>query len=382
MMVKRGKGIEVNPQTFNWLLKTSGYTLEEIGKKARISINTLEAVSIGSGSLTWRQIRDLARVLKRPTSTFFLLTPPREAPNPPDFRKVFTDVEEGKFSVETLLYIRRARRLQDNARELMEFLEVSVESKIEHVSIKENPYKVAHKERERSGIDIEDQTRWRDSYDAFNKWRKYVESRGILVFQMPMPVKDARGFSLTDKKPYVIVVSSKDSIEARIFTLLHEYSHILLGKHGICTPDEREIKGDNEKSKIEWWCNSFSSEFLLPLDYIRRKESIFSNIKGLDKIARKYKLSKSFVLTQIRKARLISDTTYKSVFEELKQRGLVEEREGWITPDRNCIREKGDKYISSVIEALHRDFISYDTALDYLGIKLKHLGKVEKLVIR
>jgi len=381
-MVRKGEGIEVNPQTFNWLLKTSGYTREEISKKARISLNTLEAVSRGSGSLTWRQIRDLARVLKRPTSTFFLPTSPRESPNPPDFRKVFTDVEEGKFSVETLLSIRRARRLQDNARELMEFLEVSVEPKIEHVSIKENPYKVAHRERERSGINIEDQTRWRDLYDAFNKWRRYIESRGILVFQMPMPVEDARGFSLTDEKPYVIVVSSKDSIEARIFTLLHEYSHILLGKHGICTPDEREIKGDNEKSKIEWWCNSFSSEFLLPLEYIRRKESIFSDIKELDKIARKYKLSKSFVLTQIRKARLISDTTYKSIFEELKQRGLAEKKEGWITPDRKCVREKGDKYISSVIEALHRDFISYDTALDYLGIKLKHLEKVEKLVIK
>ena len=86
MMVRKGEGIEVNPQTFNWLLKTSGYTREEIGKKAKISLSTLEAVSRGSGSLTWRQIRDLARVLKRPTSIFFLPTPPRELPNPPDFR--------------------------------------------------------------------------------------------------------------------------------------------------------------------------------------------------------------------------------------------------------------------------------------------------------
>ena len=43
-----------------------------------------------------------------------------------------------------------------------------------------------------------------------------------------MPVDDARGFSLTDGEPYVIVVNSADADRARLFTLFHEYAHILL----------------------------------------------------------------------------------------------------------------------------------------------------------
>jgi Zn-dependent peptidase ImmA (M78 family) len=382
-MVRSMEKIEVNPQTFNWLLKTSGYTPEEISNKAKISINTLEAVKEGLGTLTWKQIRDLARVLKRPTSTFFLPNPPKELPYPPDFRKVFIDVKEGKFSPETMLSIRRVRRLQTNVKELMESLDLSTEPKIEKTSDRDHPLDIARKERQRSGITIEEQNHWRDSYDAFNGWRAYIESKNILVFQMPMPVEEARGFSLVDETPYVIVVSGKDSMEARIFTLFHEYAHILLGEHGICSPEEIEVsKGDHKKLKIERWCNSFSSEFLLPLEHVKGNKPLFTNIDEIDKLARKYKVSKSFILTQIRKAGLITDNVYRFLFERLKQKGLKEEKEGWITPDKKCLKERGDKYVSSVFEALHRDLISYDTALDYLGIKLNHLEKVEKLVIR
>jgi len=52
----------------------------------------------------------------------------------------------------------------------------------------------------------------------------------ILVFQFSMPIEDARGFALTDMNPNVIVVNSKDSIEARLFSLMLEFGHILLGE--------------------------------------------------------------------------------------------------------------------------------------------------------
>ena len=45
-----------------------------------------------------------------------------------------------------------------------------------------------------------------------------------------MPIEDARGFSLTEVEPFVIVVNESDAPNAKIFTLFHEYGHILLNQ--------------------------------------------------------------------------------------------------------------------------------------------------------
>jgi Zn-dependent peptidase ImmA (M78 family) len=37
---------------------------------------------------------------------------------------------------------------------------------------------------------------------------------------------DLRGFTLMDSKPFAIVLNNSDAIQARIFTLLHEYAHL------------------------------------------------------------------------------------------------------------------------------------------------------------
>ena len=66
-----------------------------------------------------------------------------------------------------------------------------------------------------------------------------------------MPIEDARGFALADANPKIIVVNSKDQIEARIFTLLHEFAHILLGETSISIPD---LRSNNTIEKwVEGW---------------------------------------------------------------------------------------------------------------------------------
>jgi len=43
------------------------------------------------------------------------------------------------------------------------------------------------------------------------------------------------------------------------------------------------------------------------------------------------------------------------------------------------LREKGEKYVSTIFDATNKNLISYNTALDYLGIKLKYLDRVQEL---
>ena len=49
-------------------------------------------------------------------------------------------------------------------------------------------------------------------------------------------------------------------------------------------------------------------------------------------------------------------------------------------PPRKCIQENGVPFVSLVLESYKKDKITYSDVADYLGIRLKHLPKVEQLV--
>jgi len=117
--------------------------------------------------------------------------------------------------------------MQSLANELKKDLNEVISPKIQISALTDDPIRSAREERERMKIDIEQQFLWQNAYQAFNSWKDAIEQLNILVFQFNIPVENARGFSLIDSNPPVIAVSSKDNILARIFTLFHEYAHII-----------------------------------------------------------------------------------------------------------------------------------------------------------
>jgi len=228
--------VEVNPEIIKWAIETSGWKIEELGKRLKVSEENIKAWLIGEKNPTLRQLENLAKYTKRPLSVFFLPTPPKEKPLPKDYRML--PDKEGVFSRETVLAIRLARRLQKIAKSLLENLGISTKPNVRHVNIEDNPLEIAREYRKNFGIDEEVQKRWRDAYEVFNFLRKEIENLNIFVFQISMPVEDARGFTLADEEPFVIVINSKEKIEPRVFTLIHEFGHVLLRESGIDLPEE------------------------------------------------------------------------------------------------------------------------------------------------
>ena len=75
--------------------------------------------------------------------------------------------------------------------------------------------------------------------------------------------EEARGFSISEKRFPVIVVNSGDAHGARIFTLLHEFTHILLDTGGICDLEEYSQAHTLEQN-IEKFCNRVAGAALVP----------------------------------------------------------------------------------------------------------------------
>lgn len=379
-MARKTFEAEVNPAIIKWARESAGWSIDEIAKKLKTSRENYQNIESGKKQPTFRQLELLANYFMRPVATFFLPNPPEELSIASSFR--ILPKSESEFSKDLRLAIRKARYYQSISNELMRDLGQDPKPKIKTSTLEDNPQEFAREEREKMGISLDEQFNWKNAYKAFNVWRAAIESRNILVFQFKFPLKDARGFSLMDQDPPVIVINPSDNILARIFTLFHEYAHIILGIAEIYS--EEIITNVN----IENWCNIFASEFLVPEKALKEDEDFQIFIQSrrlnpeiLQNLSKKFKVSRKAILTRLKTLNLIGQEDYKRESTSLEQeQSSFPQKGGFINPAQKCVQEKGKQFIHYVLEAKERKIITTQDVIEYLSIKLKHLDKVQKLI--
>jgi Zn-dependent peptidase ImmA (M78 family) len=363
-----------------WAVESSGWTTDEISRRLEISPNTLSGWLSGKINPTLNQLEALAASIKRPLAAFFLSTPPIEKPLPKDYRMLPGRV--GKFDKKTVLAIRRARRLQRVSKELSDNINAATSFTLPKSTLSSSPLALAERYRHEFMFNEEKQKKMRTPYEVFNFLRDVIEEKNIVIFQISMPVDDARGFTLVDDVPAIIVVNSKDAIDARIFTLMHEFGHVLLQESGISMPENALVIRDIEK--VEKWCNDFASAFLLPEAIARNifnpNKSVITETETLNNFSRTYKLSKAMLLYNMAKFGYITQKQLTTVLDRYKPNNVKTKgkKSGGFgkSADRTCMSEKGQKFVSLVISNMEKGFITHSDALNYLSIKSKNLEKV------
>jgi Zn-dependent peptidase ImmA (M78 family) len=316
--------VDVEPGVLIWARESMGIEIAEVAKRFGLSQNIIKKWEYGQKKPTIIQIKKLAKFYKRPLAVFFLPSPPEEPPLPNDFRTL-PDESRKPFSPETRLIIRKARRLQSLAIELAEGTNKDIHTNVGRVNLSDNPEIVANNERIHVGIDIQTQFSWSREVDAFEEWKKAVEKLGILVFQFPLAVEEIRGFSLPKDILPAIVLNRRDHVRARIFSLFHEYGHLLLDTDGICN---WEILNGSFKTdgSVEKFCNHFAGAFLVPKDALQnhklvrlqRNTSEWSD-KDLEKVAKDFNVSREVILRRLVTFRLVEWDFYRIKYEKWKK---------------------------------------------------------------
>ena len=227
--------VEVVPQVLSWLRTSSGWEVEEVAKRLRTSAEVVQELETGKKNPTIGQLNMLSNIYNRPIASFFLSKPKQEKPMPKDYR--FLPNKTDIFDRKTILVIRRTRSLQNLSKELSLNINYATKTDIKKAKLTDNPEIIASEYRKRLNFNIEKQMKFRDAYKMMGHLRDMLEDLNILVFQFSMPVEEARGFALADEVQSVIVINTKDSIEARLFTLMHEFGHLILGETVIDLPE-------------------------------------------------------------------------------------------------------------------------------------------------
>lgn len=387
MMAKKALMLSINPRLLIWARESLGKTPAEAARQLRINERKLLDWEAGKEKLRLAEVECLAKAYKRPLAAFFLPKPPNETPGPADFRTLPED-QRKPISSNTLLAVRRARRLRSlfkelNGKEMIPF--TSSFLKID-LSQRPDPEILSARVRESLGVGIDAQRVWKDESTALAAWRMAVEKQGILIFQMPFPLEEGRGFSLADDNPPVIVVNSKDAVNGRIFSLLHELGHILQDKSGLCDMEYQEnIQGEN--AKVEVFCNHLAGAIMVPKNDLLDMETVKSMgeasqlpEKSLGDIASVFHVSREVALRRLVILGKVSNEFYIRKRDEWAKKELRPRRGGKADPPKKCLQEKGAPFVSRVLDSRREGKITYNDVADFLGIRLKHMARIEKMV--
>ena len=377
-MIKTRLTVQPTPSLLRWARETAGFSPEEVSRKLDITSDRLVELESGDILPSLAKLREFSNLYKRSLAVFFLPEPPPSPPLPKDFRTLPSEIEM-PLSPKSFKLIRSARLLQSNANSMASDLELSIASA--RKSFRQNdPAGLALKIRKEFEVSIANQFQWRDSNEAFSNWRSFIEKKDILVFQLPLPVNEIRGFTLYGAGFPCIVISSGDSVNARIFTLFHEYAHILIGREGMCLP---EYKDDTHTEAGEVFCNHFAGAFLVPAESLLSLLDGSINIELIKGLALKFKVSKYVILRRLQILNRISLREYRELFElfQRQEKKFAKSRGGPAMSVR-CVAQRGRRYVSMVFDSMSKGVITLRDASSYLGVKTKYFREVAALAMR
>ncbi len=202
-------------------------------------------------------LRSLARELGLPPFAFYMAHLPKLEEAIPDFRS--PTPEPGAKSRETIEAIKLAEGIQKSIIELgapratgLPKFTATTDDGIDRFALRA---------REHFAITLEDQQGAKDARAFYLTVRRKIEEKGILVLQESFPREDGSGFCLAHNTHPLILVNTQQQTRARrLFTLVHELAHLLMGRTGISDPFVRN-------NTIERRCNRFAGSFLVPESY-------------------------------------------------------------------------------------------------------------------
>jgi Zn-dependent peptidase ImmA (M78 family) len=366
------------PQMLRWTRENSGVDFEAIARRIGADEATVKDWEAGKGHPTMSQLRKLGELYKFAIAVFYLPEPPEDATKMKDCRRL-PKGRRSEFSPKLRYLIRHTRYRQDWLREYRQandFPEIKfVGSQSDSASASELGKSI----RTTLGVSIDDQRNWINKDYASRAWLQRVESLGICVFQSSgVSVNEMRGFALPDPIAPVVMINSKDSRAARIFTLLHEVAHVALGRSGI----SNMVPGQNgEDQRVEVLCNAAAAEALVPADdfrlQARSKDDIRSD-EAIKELSAYYRVSEEVVVGKLFDLKFVTREFYELKRAEYANRRPAKSKQKNIPRwGQVVVKNNGRAFSATAISAFNAGEIGGSELSDLLEMKVDHLRQVE-----
>lgn len=366
----------INPDIISWARQRAGLELSVLAKKLGINKDRLVTWERGDARPTFKQAMNVAHHTYIPFGYLFLKEPPVEEIPIPDLRTI-GDHEPGNISINLRDTIRDVVERQTWYQEYLREQDISKVDVVGRLRGKTDASTIANDMKTMMALEPwPNRGRW-DDYARELIAR--IESLGILVMRnsmvgnnshRPLNIHEFRGFAIADEYAPVIFINTQDCPEARLFTLIHELTHIWLGESGIS-----DTKPDNQ-NQIEKICNSVAAEFLAPEHEFRSYWDTESDDwkSNLSQLATHFHVSTWVIARRALELALISTTEYWAFVNKLLDRYKNQERNGQPTYNRLQTGRVSKRLAQAVAsEALSGRMLLRD-AWKLIGIKPEKLA--------
>lgn len=330
-------------------------------------IPKIDKILAGELNPTFNQLSKLANIINVPTGLLLLGEPIN-----------FENINLNFRTVDSKIIDEMSPELRDTILEMQEkqdFLREEVENEISFIGIynyEDDIKKVISNAKSLLGDNI--------FKNRFETYRKRLNDLGIFIFlngrikdntHRNLDLKEFRGFVLSDKKAPVIFINQKDSKSGQLFTLIHEFIHLLYGENDLIETDEFDKHG-----KTEALINKITAEILLPSQLIHtefnKSVNIFENINSISK---KYEVSKFVVNRRFLDLNIIDFFKYKEINETLSKEledilKLKKKSNGGNFV--NNLKFRMDRNFFNYVEnAVNENRLSYTDAFSIVGVGYK-----------
>lgn len=208
--------------------------------------------------------------------------------------------------------------------------------------------------------------------NAFKYLRNKIEDKRIIVVlngkvgnntHRILDVNEFRAFTIYDDYAPLIFLNNSDSETGLIFSLLHEFFHVLF--------KETDIIKNHNYIGTETLCNKAAIEFLAPREYIEKEWSSFSDITNAEKIYRlalNLKISEIALAYRLKNLKLISSEELSKIekYQEEKLKDKVTSGGNYWNTKLNVLSKH---LVQSIIADIYAGNTSYTEGFSLLGIK-------------
>ncbi len=377
----------VEPDMLRWARESIDLAPVAASRKLNLPDGRVGAWEAGEERPTIAQLRRAAQLYRRSLGVFFLSEPPQGFDTLRDLRR-HEGAAAGPWSPALHGDYRRAHVQREHMLDLAEVdnIEPPTTWRIDSLPDGVDGIAAAARTRLAEVALLPLPTGSATVYEHLNYWVAALEAAGILVLATgggKVEPSEMRGLSLFFDEVPVVMVNGADAPRGRLFTLLHEYAHLLLHTGGLCDLITDAAATSPDRA-LEARCNAIAAAILMPAAAVLARPDVISrhhapgswDYDSLSAAAVPFGVSAEAFLRRLLTLGRVTPAFYRARRAEFQQRYEEESRSKPKGGDwyRNTVRDLGKGYVRQVADAHRRRVIDSFTAADFLNAKVGQIG--------
>ncbi len=359
--------VTIPREMYLWAIERAGYKADEF----LMTHPDIAMYVDGEKKPTIKQLEGFASTVHVPMALLMLPTPPVETSPIPMFRG---KAGNGKFDLNVYQTILDVQGRQEWLSDYLAENDLDECPFVGKYDINTPVQEMSDNIRQLLNLEIDWMMQFNKPEKAINYFVEKMEEAGICVFfngivgnntHRTLDVDECRGFALVgDTNAPMIFVNNSDSKNAQLFTLAHEFAHVLVGVSAGYAGFEGEYH-----DMVESYCDKVAAEFLVPASLLR------DNWTSIEVCAKMFNVSTLVIARRAHDLGIISSEEYRDFFLRYRANVRIKKHSSGGAFYQTAAKRIGRLFALHIYNAVRSRQISYTEAYRLTGLYGKTFDK-------